>query len=391
MKKLNHLSLQAIIFLFPFRILFSQNIQLDYSNIEYALADNISLTLDVYLPSDVTAPYPVIVWVHGGAWLTSSKENLECLFLIKSGYAIVSINYRLSYQAVFPAQIYDCKSAVRWVRANAYKYNFDSNRIGVFGSSAGGHLVALMGTTNGSAFHEGTVGGNTQYSSSVQAVCDWYGPADFITTCYIRDVDVCIPLSPVWKLLGGSVSGHLDLAKLASPVYQVTKDDPPFLIMHGTLDPIVPIEQSVELDSVLRKNDVPVIFKRIVGAGHGGGGFDSDSAKNTVINFFNQYLSPTITNVKFEPVSSKDFELYQNYPNPFNPTTTIKFNLSQNIFVSLCVYNTLGQKIVKLVNQELSAGTHSVDFDATELPNGIYFYKIQTGNFIQTKKMILLK
>src|SRR3989339_498458 len=99
MKKLNHLSLQAIIFFFSFRILFSQSIQPDYSNIEYALADNISLTLDVYLPNNVTAPCPVIVWVHGGAWLTGSKENLECLFLIKSGYAIVSINYRLSYQA----------------------------------------------------------------------------------------------------------------------------------------------------------------------------------------------------------------------------------------------------------------------------------------------------
>lgn len=394
MKKTNHLSLQAIFFLFTFRIIFSQNIQPDYSDIEYALVGHISLTLDVYLPKNVPAPYPVIIWIHGGSWLVGSKENPNGLDLVSKGYALVSINYRLSvtatYHATYPAQIYDCKAAIRWIRANSSKYNFDPLRIGAYGSSAGGHLVALLGTTNGSAVHEGTVGGNTQYSSSVQAVCDWYGPADLITTCIIRGVDVCIPLSPVWDLLGGSVSKNMDLAKSASPVYQVTKDDSPFLIMHGTLDPIVPIEQSVELDSVLRKNNVPVIFKRIVGAGHGGGGFDSVSSKIAVADFFDKFLK-SITTIGFETVTANDFKLFQNYPNPFNPSTVINYQLPVVSKVSLKIFDVLGREVKNLVDEEKTPGSYKVEFNGNGLVSGVYFYQLRTGKYVETKKFVLTK
>jgi len=391
MKKTNHFSLQAILFLFTFRIIFSQNIQPDYSDIEYASVGILSLTLDIYLPKNVSAPYPVIVWIHGGSWLVGSKENPSGLDLVSKGYALVSINYRLSFMATYPAQIYDCKAAIRWIRANSSKYNFDPLRIGAYGSSAGGHLAALLGTTNGSADHEGTVGGNTQYSSSVQAVCDWYGPSDFITTCYFRGVDICIPLSPVWILLGGSVSGNLDLAKSASPVYQVTNDDSPFLIMHGTLDPIVPIEQSVEFDSVLRKNNVPVIFKRIVGAGHGGGGFDSDSSKITVADFFDKYLKSITTSIGFETATANDFKLFQNYPNPFNPSTVISYQLPVVSTVSLKIFDVLGREVKYLVDEEKIPGSYKVEFNGNGLVSGVYFYQLRTGKYVETKKFVLIK
>ena len=144
------------------------------------------------------------------------------------------------------------------------------------------------------------------------------------------------------------------------------------------------------LDSVLRKNDVPVIFKRIVGAGHGGGGFDSDSAKNTVINFFNQYLSPTITNVKAEPIVIKDFELYQNYPNPFNPSTVISWQLAVS-YVTLKVYDMLGKEIKTLVNEQKSAGKYQFLFNGENLVSGVYYYQLSTGKYVETKKFVLTK
>ncbi|MFB3079705.1 MAG: alpha/beta hydrolase fold domain-containing protein [Lysobacterales bacterium] len=159
----------------------AQGVLPDSIDIEYARIDTISLKLDVYLPKNATPPYPVIVWIHGGGWLAGSKENARAAFMVNFGYAVVSINYRFSPQAIFPAQIYDCKAAVRWIRANANQYNFDPERLGAWGLSAGAHLVSLLGTAADVDSLEGDVGSNSQFSSRVQAVCDWYGPSNFPT------------------------------------------------------------------------------------------------------------------------------------------------------------------------------------------------------------------
>ena len=133
--------------------------------------------LDLYLPEKATGPLPVVVWIHGGGWQAGNKDHCRALPFVSKGFAAASINYRLSQHAKFPAQIDDCKAAIRWLRAHASQYQLDPNHIGVWGESAGGHLVALLGTTGGKEFSP--PGPNAKQSDKVQAVCDWYGPTDF--------------------------------------------------------------------------------------------------------------------------------------------------------------------------------------------------------------------
>lgn len=243
--------------------------------------------LDLYLPENADHPLPVVVWVHGGGWRGGSKDSgRRALPLVGKGYAVASINYRLSQHAVFPAQIEDCKAAIRWLRANAEKYNLDPDHIGVWGSSAGGHLVALLGTSGDVKELEGNDGSPGQ-SSRVQAVVDWYGPADFLKFQLSENSE-----SAISKLLGGTIQDNPDKAKQASPVTYVSKDDPPFLIMHGDKDPTVPFNQSERLADALKKAGVPVTFQPIPGAKHGGPEFRSPENLKTIEEFFDKYLKP---------------------------------------------------------------------------------------------------
>jgi len=258
----------------------------DFVDVEYARASGVSLKLDIYLPKNVAKPYPVVVWIHGDRWLGGSKEEATAAFMTPTGYAVVSINYRLSHQALFPAQIYDCKAAIRWIRANAAKYGFKAQQIGAWGSSAGGHLAALLGVTSDVDSLEGRVGGNLQFSSRVQAVCDWFGPTNFLTLGnYPSDIDHNSPTSPEALLIGGAIPANPAKARAASPIIYVSKGDAPFLIMHGTLDMSIPFQQSVEMDSALRAAGVVSIFKPVIGAGHGADRFSVDSTRQTVPHF----------------------------------------------------------------------------------------------------------
>src|SRR5208337_2774380 len=169
-------------------------------NIEYVENGHERNRLDLYLPEKAEGRLPLIVWIHGGGWRAGNKENPPGLGLVGHGYALASINYRYSQQAVFPAQIEDCKAAIRWLRANAKKYNLDTKHIGVWGASAGGHLVALLGTTGSVKELEGT-GGNLDQSSQVQCVLDWFGPTDFAKMGGWQGN----PDSPMAKLVGGPV------------------------------------------------------------------------------------------------------------------------------------------------------------------------------------------
>jgi acetyl esterase/lipase len=263
----------------------------DSSNVEYAFVDGVHLKLDVYLPRNAPKPYSVVVWIHGGAWMAGAKENTPATFLLCYGYAIVSVNYRLSRQALFPAQVHDCKAAVRWVRGNAAAYGLDPHRIGVWGSSAGGHLAALLGTAGPEAGLEGTLGGERNVSTQVQAVCDWYGPTNLVTIWrYPSTINRAASSCPEAKLIGGSLQRNSEKAWKASPMAYVKSGDPPFLIMHGTVDSTVPFHQSVELDSALHSAGVPVLFKPITGAGHGGPAFTADSTRQLVRTFFDAHL-----------------------------------------------------------------------------------------------------
>ncbi len=267
-------------------------------DVEYANVGGRSLRLDLYLPDNATAPLPLIVWVHGGGWVSGNKNlsaNGAQVRQTARGYALASIEYRLSSVAQFPAQINDCKAAIRWLRANAARFNLDPNRIGVWGSSAGGHLVALLGTSGGVSELEGEVGGNLEFSSRVQAVVDWYGPANLLTMeaqdlpCSLIDHNSI--LSPESLLIGCAVQSCAERARAASPTHYVTPDEPPFLLMHGTNDCLVPPLQSQELFDLLRANGVAATLRFIQGEGHGGTQFTNAENTKLVDDFFDLHLA----------------------------------------------------------------------------------------------------
>ncbi|MCF7818495.1 MAG: alpha/beta hydrolase [Kiritimatiellales bacterium] len=260
-------------------------------NIPYANLESGPLLLDLYRPVNAKGSVPLIIWIHGGGWKNGSKENCLPVRLgfTERGYAIASINYRLTDAASFPAQIEDCKAAIRWLRAHAKEYGLDPDHFGVWGSSAGGHLVALLGTSGEvSAFDTGE---NMKVSSRVQAVCDYYGPSDFKTMGTVPGFEGHARAdSPESALLGGTAREKPEAAAAASPVTYVTADDPPFLIVHGDNDRTVPPDQSRRLDAALRAAGVESELVILPGSGHGGPAFSSPETIGKVAAFFDRHL-----------------------------------------------------------------------------------------------------
>jgi acetyl esterase/lipase len=253
-------------------------------------------TLDLYLPEkEADHPLPLVIWIHGGGWEAGNKDGPLGLALLKKGYAVASINYRLSQEAKYPAQIEDCKAAVRFLHANAKKYNIDPRHIGVFGASAGGHLVALLGTTGGVKDLEGD-GPNKDVSSRVQAVVDFFGPTDMLKMKEEADAKAAFDAdaadSPVGRLFGGPIQEHKELAEKANPIRYITKDAAPFLILHGDKDNIVPLAQSRILNDALKAAKVESTLVVVEGNGHGGPGFASKENLEKILNFLDKHLKP---------------------------------------------------------------------------------------------------
>jgi acetyl esterase/lipase len=248
----------------------SQSNKKEFKDVAYAEADNKKLLLDIYIPTSKSSPY-LIVWVHGGAWHSGAKESPPLGF-VNAGYALASINYRLSIEAKFPAQIHDIKAAIRFLRANAAKYGFRADKIVIAGSSAGGHLAALAGVTNNDRELEGNLGQHTNTSSSIQGILDYYGPTNFTSILKQSTPHGISVRGPAMALLlGNTVDNVPDAAKKASPVLQVDPSDPPLLILHGDQDIQVPINQSHELEGVYKSNNLKVKLIVAYGAGHGDG------------------------------------------------------------------------------------------------------------------------
>ena len=257
-------------------------------DLEYIPGGHERNKLDLYLPKQpkTSHPLPLIVWVHGGAWRAGSKQRCRALRFLDKGYAAASINYRLSQHAIFPAQIEDCKAAIRWLRASAKKYNLDPNRIGVWGSSAGGHLVALLGTTGG--VKDFDKGPNLHVSSRVQAVCDFFGPTDFVEMGrFPSNMNHHAPNSPESQLIGGPVPKNKKACQGVNPITYITRDAPPFLIMHGDKDMTVPLNQSQLLYEALKKAGIKVKFHTVKGGGHG---FSGPEIDKLVDDFFDANL-----------------------------------------------------------------------------------------------------
>jgi len=259
-------------------------------NVTYTESAGAPQQLDVYLPADDGSDRPMVVYIHGGSWLEGDKAEHPELYLplVQAGYVVFSINYRLTDEAAYPAQIFDCKAAVRWARAHARDYGGDPEHIAAVGMSAGAHLAALLGTSGETKELEGNEGSDG-VSSRVQAVVDWYGPTDLTLVAKADGYDI----TPVVKLLGGEPKERMDMARLASPDAFISADDPPFLIIHGTEDPIVPFALSQLMTGMLTQAGVPVELIPVPGGKHGG--FDGtqpsqDELMDRVIAFLDDSL-----------------------------------------------------------------------------------------------------
>lgn len=261
-------------------------------DVTYGIAEGVALKMDIYYPLSATGAVPALAYVHGGGWIGGDKAlgagTYDVAELVSRGYLVAAINYRLAPQYKFPAQIEDVKCAIRFLRAKAATYGIDPARIGVWGGSAGGHLVALLGTTDSSAGLEGSSGFDEQ-SSRVQAVVDMFGPADLAVTFEGNKSDLL-------QRVFGTNDHKSDIVKRASPVTYVTADDPPFLILHGDKDALVPLSQSQILYDRLIATGVPATLVIVKNAGHGfvpTGGTPSPSRAELarmMADFFDKHL-----------------------------------------------------------------------------------------------------
>lgn len=272
-----------------------------------------SQKLDIYLPEIKKAKYPVIVFIHGGAWISGDKrENFSLPILrgLKEGYAVVSINYRLSGEATFPAAIEDAKAAIRYIKANAQKYKLDSDKIIVFGRSSGANIAALVGTTSGTTKFDNPELGNENFSSSVNGVVLWFPPINLLTMdAELISLGIKGQLrgapgeqennmedgeihgaanSPASLYMGNKLSNVPELVAENNPTNYITANVPPFFIEHGSADNVVPYIQSIKFAEKLKeKSKNKVEIRIILGAKHGGPEFTTQENLNDIYKFIN--------------------------------------------------------------------------------------------------------
>lgn len=284
--------------------------QTQWDDVVFAVAQStsgpVNLMMDVWIPTSGPGPFPLLVWIHGGGWSGGTHNNPPAfaLALRERGVAVASIGYRLSGQAIFPAQIHDCKGAIRYLRAHAAEFNIDPARVVAWGSSAGGHLAALVATSGNEPALEGDTGGNLGYSSAVMAAVDYFGPTDLMAMqadCGLQPVGCGFshddPTSPESRVLGVSGTGEglawlranwanpappfpekTALATAMNPITHADVHDPPVFIAHGDVDTSVPLHQSVRMRDALRAAVVPATFTIASGMGHGFLGDDVNAA-----------------------------------------------------------------------------------------------------------------
>lgn len=258
----------------------------EITNIEYGNVNGRALHLDLYRPKNLTRPAPALVFIHGGGWSKGKRQDYRVYVIdfAKRGYVTATISYRLTGEAKYPAQIEDAKNAIRFLRANAKQYGIDPNQMAAIGGSAGGHLSLMVGYTPEIKSLEGN-GGNAEASSAVQAVVDFYGPTDLTD-------EVAKSHDTIKNFFGGTYDEMKESYELASPIRHVDKNDPPTLILHGTIDELVPVEQSDRLVETLKAAGVPVHYERLEGWPHTMDMAQSVNAycQQEIMVFLNKYL-----------------------------------------------------------------------------------------------------
>ncbi len=291
MKRRILLVLMIMLVLFGTAVLLKSDDAVIIKNIPYVQGGGERQQLDLYLPKNYkdVNKLPVLVMIHGGGWTSGSKEESASTEAPKLGYAVAAINYRLTSTATFPAQIEDCKAAIRWLRANASTYNLDAEHIGVWGGSAGGHLAALLGTTGKTK--EFDVGDHLDQPSDVQAVIDYFGPTDF-TIMAEKPEEFAVLNEPVVLLLGAAPKDKPELAAKASPLTYVDQESAPFLIFHGDRDSVVSVDQSIRFEKALKDAGVEVEMFITPGAGHDAAACTPQEASRLLVEFVERHLKP---------------------------------------------------------------------------------------------------
>ena len=264
------------------------------ANLAYAGTANPRQTLDLYLPRErpTGARWPVIVYFHGGGWVGGSKASGKATltsWVTAGGYAGASVNYRLAGEAPWPAQLHDAKAAIRWLRANADALGLDAGRIAVVGTSAGGTLATLLGTSGGDPALEGSVGEHLGVDTRVTCVLNRFGRLNFLAEPAARSAPAQAEAlaGRLRQLFGGALEGRTEIARAASPLTHLTADDPPILTVHGTADGVVPIAQAEEFDAVARRVGARHELVRVESAGHG---FDRPDERRQSREFLDQHL-----------------------------------------------------------------------------------------------------
>lgn len=261
------------------------------TDIEYARAGDQPLKLDLYQPAADHAP--LLVWLHGGRWERGSKERMPLAALVDHGYALASLDFRPASIAPFPGQVHEIKAALRFLRAQAARYGYEATRIGILGESSGGHLAALVGTTNGHRELEGTLGEHLDTSSDVHAIVSYFGAANLVTIlAQSTPYGLGVRTPALKSLLGGLPEENEALARLASPVFHVDAGDPPLLLLHGDQDSQMPINQSHELEGAYEGAGLDAKLIVVHGVGHGDAAFFDRDRTALVAAFLDAHLRP---------------------------------------------------------------------------------------------------
>jgi acetyl esterase/lipase len=367
-----------LVFTFSFILCSGQQYSKKWSDINYADDEMGYHLLDIYLPKITKQTYPVVIYIYGSGWfgndLKGKAMNTLGSALLDAGYAVVTPNHRSSLDTVYPAQIHDIKATIRFVRANCGEYQLDTSFVGIMGSSSGGHMASIIGTTNNIWQYtidsltmgiEGNLGNYDNVSSEVDAVCDWFGGSDFLLNMD-SSCGSSFDKSAASSLIGGPVQDNPIKCALANPITYVDPTDPPFLIIHGDADKEVSYCESEALFNALQLAGVKSEFILVPGGSHGEGLYTINNMSK-MVDFFDDISGNYVINI--DKIQNNRLTIF---PNPTSSKINIKAS-SDNVIKQYELYDSSG-KIISKENIE------STQINVSYLDKGLYFIRLITEN-----------